>query len=29
MWCALLMNPGVPVAEELVVADAAQETLVD
>ena len=30
VWCALQMNPGVPVAaEELKVADAAQEILVD
>ena len=29
VWCALQMNPGVPVAEELEVADAAQEILVD
>ena len=29
VWCALQMNPGVPVAGELEVADAAQEILVD
>ena len=29
VWCALQMNPGVPVVEELEVADAAREILVD